>query len=344
MIFCFLFDSIISKFKTSKVKLFNIIPKTLIMPGNRTSINSRKKLSVLITGGTGLVGKYLTSALIEAGYNVSHLSRGVDTPGNIRVFRWDPERGLIDRKALDGIDYIIHLAGANIGEKRWTNKRKLEIIRSRVDSAKLLHKTISQNGISLKAFISASATGIYGAETSAQVYVENDPPAHDFLGSVCRQWEAAADLFQNSGIRTVKIRTAIVLEKNDSALSKLMKPANFGFLVKTGGGFQYMPWIHINDLCSIYLKAIEDSEIKGPFNAVAPQHVTHNDFMKTLGRVIKRPVLSVPVPGFILKLILGEMSEVILTGSRVSSDKIINSGFRFRYILLEEALTNVLVK
>jgi uncharacterized protein (TIGR01777 family) len=314
------------------------------MPGNRTSINPRKKLSVLITGGTGLVGKYLTAALIEAGYNVAHLSRGVNKSGNIRVFRWDPERGLIDCEALDGIDYIIHLAGANIGEKRWTDKRKHEIIRSRVDSVKLLHKTISENGIRLKAFISASAIGIYGAETSAKVYMENDPPANDFLGSVCMQWEAAADLFQNSGIRTVKIRTAIVLEKNDSALSKLMKPANFGFLVKTGNGLQYMPWIHINDLCSIYLKAIEDSEIKGPFNAVAPQHVTHNDFMKTLGRIIKRPVLRVPVPGIILKLILGEMSEVILTGSRVSSDKIINSGFRFRYILLEEALTNVLVK
>jgi len=314
------------------------------MPANRNSINSQKKLSVLITGGTGLIGKYLTSALLEAGYNVSHLSRGVAKPGYIRVYRWDPGKGLIDRAALDGTDYIIHLAGANIGEKRWTSERKIEIIRSRVDSAKLLHKTITESGISLKAFISASATGIYGAETSAKVFVENDPPAQDFLGSVCGQWEAAADLFQNSGIRTVKIRTAIVLEKNDSALSKLMKPANFGFLVKTGSGFQYMPWIHISDLCNIYLKAIENSGINGSFNAVAPQQVTHDDFMKILGKIMKRPVLRVPVPGFLLKLILGEMSEVILTGSRVSSDKIINSGFRFRYSMLEEALRDVLLQ
>ena len=314
------------------------------MPGNRCSTNSQKKLSVLITGGTGLVGKYLTAILIEAGYNVSHLSRSVSNPVNIRVFRWDPEKELIDLAAFDNIDYIIHLAGANIGEKRWTHERKLEIIRSRVDSAKFLHKTITENKISLKAFISASATGIYGAETSEKVFVENDPPAQDFLASVCRQWEAAADLFQNSGFRTVKIRTAIVLEKNDSALSKLMKPANFGFLVKTGSRLQYMPWIHINDLCNIYLKAIEDSDINGPFNAVSPQHVTHDDIMKTLGRIMKRPVLSVAVPAFLLKLILGEMAEVILTGSRASSDKIINSGFRFRFGNLEEALTDVLLK
>jgi len=174
--------------------------------------------------------------------------------------------------------------------------------------------------------------------------VENDPPAQDFLASVCRQWEAAADLFQNSGFRTVKIRTAIVLEKNDSALSKLMKPAEFGFLVKTGSGLQYMPWIHINDLCNIYLKAIEDSDINGPFNAVAPQHVTHDDFMKTLGRIMKRPVLSVAVPAFLLKLILGEMAEVSLRGSVAFFDKIINSGFRFRFGNLEEALTDVLLK
>jgi uncharacterized protein (TIGR01777 family) len=344
MIFSFLFDSIIGKFKTSKVKLFNIIPKTVSMPENQTSGNQKKNLSVLITGGGGLIGRHLTSILTEAGYNVSHLSRNIKMTGDIRVFRWDPEKKLIDPLSLDGIDFIIHLAGANIGDKRWTRKRKEEIIKSRVDSARFLHKTITGNRIPLKAFISASATGIYGSETSSKIFEENHPPAQDFLGSVCRQWEEAADLFFASGIRTVKIRTAVVLEKNDSALSKLVMPGKLGFLVKTGSGLKYMPWIHVTDLCNIYLKALEDSSICGAFNSVAPQHVTHNDFMKTLGKVLNLPVLGVAVPDYILRAVLGEMSAVILKGSRVSSDKIVSTGFRFRYNTLEEALNDVLRK
>jgi uncharacterized protein (TIGR01777 family) len=344
MIFSFLFDSIFGKFKTSKVKLFNIIPKTVSMPEDQTSVNQKRNLSVLITGGGGLIGKHLTSILTDAGYNVSHLSRNIKKPGDIRVFMWDPEKMVIDLLSLDGIDFIIHLAGTNIGEKRWTGKRKEEIINSRVDSARFLHKTITDNRIPLKAFISASATGIYGIATSTKIFVENDPPAHDFLGLVCRQWEEAADLFSDSGIRTVKIRTAVVLEKNDSALSKLMMPGKFGFLVKTGSGLQYMPWIHVTDLCNIYLKVLEDSSISGAFNAVAPQHVAHNEFMKTLGKVLELPVWGVAVPDFILNAVLGEMSTVILKGSRVSSDKIISKGFRFRYNTLEEALNDVLHK
>jgi uncharacterized protein (TIGR01777 family) len=314
------------------------------MSENQTSVNPKRNLSVLITGGGGLIGKHLTSILTKAGYNVSHLSRNIKKPGDVRIFKWDPEKKLINASSIDGIDFIIHLAGANIGDKRWTRKRKEEIIKSRVDSARFLHKIITDNRISLKAFISASATGIYGSETFSKIFDENDPPAQDFLGSVCRQWEEAADLFSESGIRTVKIRTAVVLEKNDSALSKLMMSGKFGFLIKTGSGFQYMPWIHITDLCSIYLKALEDSNTRGAFNAVAPQHVTHNEFMKTLGKILNLPVLSVAVPDFVLRAVLGEMSDVILKGSRVSSDKIVSTGFRFRYWMLEDALIDVLRK
>ena len=314
------------------------------MPENQTSVIQKRNLSVLITGGGGLIGKHLTSILTDAGYNVSHLSRNIKKPGDIRVFRWDPEKKIIDPLSLDGINFIIHLAGANIGDKRWTRTRKEEIIKSRVDSAGFLHKTITDNRIPVKAFISASATGIYGTATSSKIFVENDPPAQDFLGSVCRQWEKAADLFSESGIRTVKIRSAVVLVKNDSALSNLLMPGKFGFLVKTGNGHQYMPWIHITDLCNIYLKVLGDSSFSGAFNAVAPQHVTHNDFMKTLGKVLKLPVLGVAIPDSVLRIVLGEMSAVILKGSRVSSDKIVSTGFRFRYNILEEALNDVLLK
>jgi len=341
MIFCFLFDSIIDKFKTSKVKLFNIIPKTVIMPENQTDTNLQKNLSVLISGGSGLIGTHLTTSLLTAGYKVTHLSRKGNQSGKARVFMWDPEKKLIDHEAFEGLDFIIHLAGANIGEKRWTIKRKEEIIKSRVNSTRFLHKTVVDNGIRLKAFISASATGIYGSETSEKIFNENDPPASDFLGSVCKQWEAAADLFYNSGIRTVKIRSGVVLEKSDSALSKLMASGKFGFLIQTGTGLQYMPWIHVNDLCNIYIEALEDSEMGGAYNAVAPQQVTHREFIHVLAKVMKLPVLP-PVPGFLIRIALGEMSEMILNGSRISSEKIMNTGYSFQFKTLENALYNII--
>jgi uncharacterized protein (TIGR01777 family) len=331
----------IDKFKTSKVKLFNIIPKTDIMPENQTGTNLQKNLSVLITGGSGLIGKYLTISLLKAGYKVTHLLRKENQSGKVRVFLWDAGKKLIDRDAFEGVDFIIHLAGANIGEKRWSRKRKEEIVKSRVDSARFLHKTVIDNRIHLKAFISASATGIYGSETSGKIFNENDPAGSDFLGSVCKQWEEAADLFSNSGIRTVKIRSGVVLEKSDSALSKLMTPGKFGFLIQTGNGLHYMPWIHINDLCNIYLKALEDSEMAGAYNAVAPQQVTHVEFMHVLAKVMRLPVLP-PVPGFLIRIALGEMSDVILKGNRISSEKIMNSGYSFLFRTLEDALYNII--
>ena len=298
--------------------------------------------SVLITGGSGLIGRYLTSALLEKGYRVSHLSRKLTHNNNVRVFQWAPEKGILDPSVMDGVDFIIHLSGANIGEKRWTKRRKEEIVNSRVDSARLLFKTLARNNTKLKAFISASAIGYYGAITTDKVFNENDPPASDFLGITCRLWEEGADLFGNSGVRCVKIRTAVVLEKSDSALAKLMAPARFGFLLQTGKGSQYMPWIHIKDLVNIYLKAIEDQNMRGPYNAVSPEHVTQKEFIKTLAFVMKRRVFPIPVPSFVLRIVLGEMSDVVLKGSRVSSEKILNSGYHFNFRNLEKALRNVI--
>jgi uncharacterized protein (TIGR01777 family) len=258
------------------------------------------------------------------------------------VFCWDPEKEVIDPAIFEGVDYLVNLAGANIGEKRWTKNRKKEIVNSRVKSARLLYKVITDNGIRLRAFISASAVGYYGSMTSDKIFNEEDLPAKDFLGQTCRQWEEGVDLFEKSGIRIVKIRTGVVLEKSDSALAKLMKPVKFGFLVQAGNGNQYMPWIHIQDLCNIYLKALEDSNMSGAYNAVSPQHVTHKFFVKTLAGVINRPVFPLPVPAFILRATLGEMSDVALKGSRVSSDKIANAGYKFLFSDLAFALKNVL--
>jgi uncharacterized protein len=314
------------------------------MPENQPDNKLRKGTSIMITGGSGLVGRYLTSALLSEGYNVSHLSRKAGQSGKVRVFQWDPEKGILDPAVLEKTDYLVHLAGANIGEKRWTKERKEEIVTSRVKSVRLLHKTITNNKIKIKAFISASAIGYYGSVTTDKIFSESDPPATDFLGTTCRLWEEGADLFADSGIRTVKIRTAVVLEKSDSALAKMMIPAKFGFLVQTGNGRQYMPWIHINDLCSIYLKAIEEEAMSGPYNAVSPQHVTHKEFVRTLSKVIHRPVFPIPVPAFVLKAVLGEMSDVVLKGSRVSGEKISNTGYVFSYPELIGSLKEVLLK
>lgn len=312
------------------------------MPEYQTSKNTAQISSVLITGGSGLIGKYLTSLLLSKGITVSHLSRKVNQFGKVRVFRWDPEKRIIDPVIFEGVDCLIHLAGANIGESRWTKKRKAEIYSSRVDTAKFLHQVISDNGIPLKTYISASAAGYYGMMTSDKIFQEDDLPATDFLGTLCRDWEESADLFMNMGIRTVKIRTAVVLEKNDSALSKLMKSGRYGFLVQAGSGSQFMPWIHIKDLCRIYLQAVEDPGMKGSYNAVSPGHVSHKEFIRTLADIMNRQVLFPPLPDFILRALLGEMSDVILKGSRLSSEKIIQTGFCFEFKSLKDALRNVL--
>jgi uncharacterized protein (TIGR01777 family) len=299
-----------------------------------------KNLSILITGGSGLIGRYLTSVFLSEGYSVSHLSRNANHFGKVRVYRWDPEKRFIDNSALEGTDYIIHLAGANIGEKRWSKLRKDEIVRSRIESANLLYKAVNQNGKKIKAFISASAIGYYGSFTSEHIFTETDAPEKDFLGTTCKMWEDAADKFGINGTRVVKVRTGVVMEKADSALSKLLIPARFGVFPRLGNGRQYMPWIHIKDLCGIYLKAIQDDNFAGAYNAVAPQHITQTEFMRSLSQAVKKPFFNPPVPAIILRLVLGEMADVVLKGSRISFEKIEKSGYDFQFGNLTKALEN----
>jgi len=297
--------------------------------------------SVLITGGSGLIGRYLTSSLLSKGYKVSHLSRSANHFGRVRVYRWDPENGIIDHSALEGTDYIIHLAGANIGEKRWSTNRKSEILNSRVDSANLLYSEFNKTGKKLKAFISASAIGFYGSSTSLHIFSETDSAATDFLGRTCSKWEACADKFGINGTRVVKLRTGVVMEKSDSALSKLLIPARYGVFPRFGNGQQYMPWIHISDLCGIYLKAINDDTLNGVYNAVAPQHITQTEFMRSLSLALKKSFFHPPVPAFMLRVFMGEMADVVLKGSRISSEKIEKAGYNFLFSNITEALENV---
>jgi len=299
--------------------------------------------TVLIAGGSGTIGKYLSKKLIENGFKVNLLSRTNKSISGITTYLWNVENQYLDEKAIESADYIINLSGANIGEKKWSSKRKKEISDSRVDSNKLLFNQIEKQNKKVKAFISASAVGYYGMITSDKIFTENDLPANDFLGMVCNKWEESCNSFENYGIRTVKIRTGVVLNSGDGALSKMMLPIKMFVGSPLGTGNQFIPWIHIDDLCNIYLKAIMDEKMNGAFNAVAPEHIYNKNFTKLLAKILNKPLLLPNIPAFVLKIILGEMAKLVLEGSRISSKKIENMGFHFNYPTLNSALNQIIL-
>ena len=273
---------------------------------------------VLITGGTGLIGKRLSFLLASKGYEVSVLSRSKSPESKYTTFVWNVKDQFIEEEAFKDLDYIIHLAGAGIADKKWSEKRKKEIIDSRVQSTNLLYNTSKRLKTPLKAFISASATGYYGSVTTATIFTETDQPANDFLGKVCRLWEESIFQFKNDKTRTVALRTGIVLSNDGGALKKMKTP----LVTPLGDGKQYMPWIHIDDLCEIYIKAIEDEDFEGAYNAIAPEHITNYSFSKAIAKTFKIPFLPIGAPSFILKIVFGKMATIILNGSRVSTGKI----------------------
>lgn len=300
--------------------------------------------TVLITGGTGLVGRHLCKILQEKGYGVAILSRTRKQEAAIPTYTWNLDKKEIEKEAIDMADYIIHLAGANIGDKRWTAKRKQLIIDSRVKTGQLIFSKIKEQNKDLQAFISASAIGYYGTITSDKIFTETDSPANDFLGDTCRQWEQMTDRFKDLGMRTVNIRTGVVLTRQGGALSKMTTPVKMGIGSAIGSGRQYLPWIHIDDLCGIYIKAIEDTQMDGAYNAVAPDHKTNKAFTQTLARVLKKPFWFPNVPAITMKLMFGKMSEILLRGSRISADKIKATGYNFLFPDLENALTDLINK
>lgn len=304
-------------------------------------LSAGRQQRVLISGGSGLIGRYLTSLLLAEGYIVAHLSRKQSSAGKVRVYRWDPENRILGNNLPGDFDYIIHLAGENIWGKRWSADQKELILKSRVNSARLLYENFSSGNTNLKAFISASAIGYYGSLTSEKIFTESDPAADDFTGRVCRKWEETADLFMQSGIRTVKIRTGVVLEKNTGALGMLMVPARYGIFSFPGKGNHYLSWIHIKDLCGIYLEVLRNNNLQGAFNAVSPYYVTYKEFLRTLANVMKKPFFHPPLPSSLLKLYFGEMSAMILSGSKVDPGKIMKAGFIFTFDKLFDALNDL---
>ena len=298
---------------------------------------------VLIAGGTGLIGQHLCRRLLEQGYEVAILSRSSSNLGQVISYSWNPDQHEIQSEAINSCDYMINLAGANIGSKRWTSKRKRQILESRINTAKLIFNNL-ENNHKLSAYITASAIGYYGALTSKDLFKETDSPANDFLGQTCKKWEEAADIFAQKGIRTVKIRTGIVLSKDGGILAKLNIPLRWGFASAMGSGNQYMPWIHMDDLCNIYIQAIKNKDMIGPYNAVAPEYVTNRVFTQKAAHALHRPFWFPNIPALVMKLFFGEMSVMLLTGSRISSEKIESAGYTYLFPHLDSAFQDLFSK
>ncbi|WP_291493410.1 TIGR01777 family oxidoreductase [Desulfurella sp.] len=299
-------------------------------------------MNILITGGSGLVGRKLSKILDQKGHSVAILSRKQEN-SNYKVYTWNIEQNQIDIKAIEESDCIVHLAGANIGEKPWSKNQKQLILDSRVNSANLLFNTAKKINKSFKCIVSASAVGCYGAVTSNHIFKETDPFGDDFLGNVCKNWESSIDQFQLLNTRVVKLRTSMVLDKDGGALSKIIKPIKMGVASALGSGKQYVTWIHIDDLVNIYLKAIEDENLSGAYNCSSMDQKTNKEFMQTIAKVLHKPFWPFNVPSFVLKSLYGEMANILLEGSRVDISKILSTGFKFKYNYLEEAIKDLYV-
>jgi hypothetical protein len=298
--------------------------------------------NILITGASGLVGSRLTERLLQKGYHVVHLGRA-KKQGKTPSFRWDIVNGEIDADAFTGIDAIVHLAGAGVADKRWTEARKKEILESRTKSTALLFEKLKSGNHQVKTFVSASAMGYYGfVGDSKKEFFEDDAAGTDFLAQVTKQWEEEVDKISSLGIRTCKMRIGIVLSGKGGALKQMAAPIKYGVGAPLGTGKQILPWIHIDDLCSMFIKAIEDDKLQGAYNATGASYCTNAELTKVIAKVLHKPLWLPNVPGFVLKIMLGEMAEMVLSGSKVSSKSIQQAGFEFKFTDLEKAVADLL--
>lgn len=299
--------------------------------------------TVLITGGTGLIGTALSNALVKGGYKVIILTRKVTKSQQplLQYAQWNIAQQQIDEQAIKAADYIVHLAGANVADGRWTKKRKQEIVNSRVQTGALLVKALREIPNKVKAVVSASAIGWYGPDAiipNPRPFVETDPADNTFLGTTCQQWERAIAPVTELGKRLVTFRIGIVLSNKGGAYAEFRKPLQFGMASVLGSGKQILSWVHIDDLIRLFVFALENKSIKGVYNAVAPHPVSNAQFIKQMAKIEGGFSVTMLVPAFVLKAMLGEMSVEVLKSATVSSAKIQQAGFRFRYPTIEAAL------
>lgn len=300
-------------------------------------------MKILISGASGLVGKALQESLKESGDQVVCLVRDRSKVSESAIF-WDPANGLVDIASLEGFDAVVNLAGESIAAGRWNDRLKRRILNSRLDSTKTLVNALIRLKQPPKVFVNASAIGIYG-DRADEICTEESRIGSGFLADVCRQWEEAALVAEDKGIRTVLLRIGVVLSSEGGALTKMLPPFKLGLGGRLGSGEQYMSWVAIDDLVGAILFTISNDSLKGPVNVVAPDAIKNKDFTTVLGKVLSRPTI-LPVPEFALKALAGnEMAEEVLLGSTyVEPTKLLQAGYAFKYPKLEKALDDLVEK
>lgn len=287
-----------------------------------------------------MVGKKIIHTLQQSGHTVAILSRKKSSLPGIKTYVWDVDQQKIDLQCMDGVDTIIHLAGENIAAKKWTEKRKKQIIDSRVLSTRLLYKTIKESNAQINTFISASAVGYYG-DCGDEILTEDKPSGYGFMAECCKEWEEAVDKGKSYGMRIVKFRIGVVLAKGEGALASLEKPIKFFVGAPLGSGKQWVPWVHIDDVVALFAGAVDNPLLSGAYNACAPFPVTNSTLTKSIARQLHRPVWPFNVPEKALKIILGEMSDVIFLSTNTSAQKLLSADFKFKYTQLQDALSDI---
>jgi uncharacterized protein (TIGR01777 family) len=295
--------------------------------------------TVLLAGGSGLIGQRLSVLLEKKGYEVIFLSRKESSDN--RFFQWDIKKGTIDSVAIERADYVINLAGAGIVDKRWTDNRKKILIESRTQTAVLLKESFEKIK-KPKAYISASAIGFYGNRGDEWLTENSEPQPEDFLSECTMAWENAAKNMAKSNIRTAIFRIGIVLSMNGGALPEMILPMKFGARVSFGDGKAYYPWVHIDDVCHMFIWALENEQANGIYNAVAPEPLMIEDLVKEIQEARGGFAFPIPAPSFALKLVMGEMADMLLNSARVSAEKVLASGYKFKFPEIQPALKNIL--
>jgi uncharacterized protein (TIGR01777 family) len=300
---------------------------------------------IVITGATGLIGKKLVNALINRGDDVIVFSRDVKKAKSIfpkakECIEWDYREPELWKNKLYNSDAVIHLAGINLFAKRWNNEFKNSLLESREISTRNLVDSIKSCNNKPKVFISASGIGYYG-DCGDKILYEDSPSGNDFLSDVCKVWESEARKIEQFGVRSVQIRTGLVLSPEDGALKQMLPPFKFFIGGPLGNGKQWSSWLHIDDIVGIYLHTIDNANIFGAVNAASPNPVRMKEFAATLGKVLNRPSLF-PVPKFMLKLVVGEAAEVVTASQRVDVKKLLNTGYKFKFEKFEDALRDLL--
>lgn len=297
-------------------------------------------MKILISGSSGLVGTALTLFLQAKGHELLSLTRSKNRESSIY---WKPEEGLLDPEILNTVDAVIHLAGENLANKRWSPAQKRKILDSRVMGTQLLAETIANAEKPPKIWISASAVGFYG-NSGDQFVDENSPAGTGFLADVCKRWEAATQKAENASARVVHLRTGMVLSSEGGALKKMLPPFRMGVGGQIGDGRQYISWILLEDMVHAIDHILNHDSLSGAVNLVTPEPVTNQQFTKTLGAVLHRPTLF-PLPAFMAKILFGEMAnELLLSGTRALPTKLLESGYSFLYPKLTEGVEHLLAR